>query len=251
MTILKPAASGNRLLAALPVRSRQAFVASCEYVELEFAEVLCESGEPIRYVYFPVESFISLVTELDDGHRLEVGIVGDEGMLGMSLVLGVTAASHHALVQGAGGALRIGAAAFNRHLNNNADLRLHLNRYVCVLLRQLALTSACSHYHLVEARLARWLLMTRDRAHSSKFHITHQFLAYMLGVRRVGITEAATTLHNRGLIDYKRGEIAILDDAGLSKTSCRCYQQGNDMYEQLLDAKRVSTRVTQVRKPRP
>jgi len=224
----------NRLLAALSDRSRRQFLASCDYVHLNLSEVLCNRGEKINYVYFPLDSFISLVTALDDGEKLEVGIVGDEGMLGMSLILGMNISSQHALVQGAGTALRMTTAIFLRHCKQNMALRQVLHRYVYVLMRQLALTAACTHYHAVETRLARWLLMTRDRAHSDRFHITHAFLAYMLGVRRVGITEAATALHERGLIDYRRGEIVILDGAALEKRSCRCYRQGQAMYEQTL-----------------
>ena len=242
MTISNRAAPTNRLLAALPASSRLPFLASCEDVELTFAQVLCETDERIRYVYFPLDSFVSLITTLADGARLEVGIVGNEGMLGVSLVLGVNKASQHALVQGAGSALRISAAAFERHCKQSVALRLGLARYVYVLMRQLSLTAACTHFHVVEARLARWLLLTRDRAHSNQFHLTHGILAYMLGVRRVGITQAATALHERGLIDYRRGEIDILDNAGLEQAACGCYQQAIDMYEQTLGSKRSLSR---------
>ncbi len=234
MTASKRAAPANRLLAALPAQSRREFVASCDEVELGFADVLCESGDRIRHVYFPIYSFISLLTTLDDGARLEVGIVGDEGMLGMSLILGVNIWSQHAVVQGTGTAWRMSAAAFSRYCNNDAPLRERLNRYVYVLMGQRALTAACAHHHLVENRVARWLLMTRDRAHSNRFHLTHETLAQMLGVRRVGITNAAHSLHARGLINYRRGDIAILNGAELEKASCRCYQQAIEMYEQTL-----------------
>jgi CRP-like cAMP-binding protein len=228
--------STNRLLESLPIRMRRSFIADCEQIELIFTEVLCEAGEAIRYVYFPTDSFISLVTTLNDGSRLEVGIVGDEGMLSMSLVLGVNTSSQHALVQGAGSALRMPAAQFNRHIRDSQLLRDCLNHYVCVLLRQLALTAACTHYHVVEERLARWLLLTRDRAHSDRFYLTHELLAYMLGVRRVGITRAAVSLHALGLISYHRGEIIILDAPGLERTSCHCYRESRVMYDNTLDA---------------
>jgi CRP-like cAMP-binding protein len=226
--------STNRLLAALPTQSRQHFLEGCDTVELAFAEVLRGPGERIRHVYFPLDSFISLVTALDDGARLEVGIIGDEGMLGTSLALGVNNSPQHALVQGAGSALRMNAATFNDHCKHNAALRRQLGRYVHVLMGQLAQTAACTRYHHIEARLARWLLLTRDRAHSDRLHITHEFVAYMLGVRRVGITEAAHSLQGRGLIDYRRGQVVILDGAGLERASCGCYREASELYEQTM-----------------
>jgi CRP-like cAMP-binding protein len=232
----------NRLLAALPQRSRQNLLADCEQVELRFADVVSKSGDKIRHVYFPTESFISLVTALEDDSRLEVGIVGNEGMLGTSLILGVNRSPQHALVQGAGAALRMSAATFERHYRQDANLRERLNRYVYVLMRQLAQTAACTSYHLVEPRLARWLLMSRDRAHRDQFNLTHEFLAYMLGVRRVGVTQAASALQERGLIDYSRGAITILDGAGLEKASCACYREGNTMYTQTLGSPRTARR---------
>jgi CRP-like cAMP-binding protein len=239
MTVLSKSLAGkppatNRLLAALSNRSQQSFLDNCDRVQLDLADVLSESGEAVRYVYFPLDSFISLVTTLDDGARLEVGIVGDEGMLGISLVLGVNVSPEHAIVQGAGTALRMTAAAFLRHYRQSIALRQLLSRYVHALLSQLAQTAACTHYHVVEARLARWLLVTRDRAHSDRFHLTHEFLAYMLGVRRVGITQAATALYERGLISYIRGEIAILDGVGLERASCGCYGRGKTIYEKAM-----------------
>ena len=236
------AAGGNRLLAALPQRSRQQFLASCELVELRFADVVCTLGEKISHVYFPTESFISLVTALDDDARLEVGIVGDEGMLGTSLILGVNRSPQHALVQGAGAALRMSAATFARHYRQDAKLRQRLSRYVYVLMRQLAQTAGCTRYYRVEARLARWLLMSRDRAHRDQFHLTHEFLAYMLGVRRVGVTHAASSLQEQGIIDYSRGAITILDNKGLEQASCTCYHDGNMMYAQILGAPRAAER---------
>lgn len=240
MPASKRAAPANRLLVSLPPALQRRFLASCDPVTLDFAQVLCKAGDPTRHVYFPVDCFISLVTALADDERLEVGIVGDEGMLGTSLILGVKATAQHSLVQGAGHALRMNAAVFTQYCEKNPALRQVMNHYVHVLMSQLAQTAACTRYHVVEARLARWLLLTRDRAHSDRFHITHEFLAYMLGVRRVGITEAASALHVRKLINYRRGEIEILDGAGLERASCGCYAQGNTMYEQVLGPHRGS-----------
>lgn len=228
-----PAVS-NHLLAVLPVAARRRFVAECENVELTFAEVLCESGDPVQHVYFPRTGFVSLVTALDDAPRLEIGMIGDEGMLGTSLILGVGVSQQHAVVQGEGSAWRMSARDFRRGLNNDAELQTTLNRYVYVLMGQLAQTAACASFHGLDARLARWLLLTRDRSHSNSFALTHEFLAYMLGVRRAGVTSAAKGLRDRGLIHYSRGEIRIMNGSGLEKASCDCYWRANEMYSQVL-----------------
>ncbi len=227
-------ASKNRLIAALPVADRRSFLARCDPVELSFAEILAEAGAPCRYVYFPINSFISLVAATDDRTRLEVGIVGDEGMLGTSLILGVSVSPLHAVVQGAGPAWRMSAASFRKELKHSEMLRQGMQRYVYVLMSQLAQTAICTRYHVVPARLARWLLMTRDRAHSNQFCLTHEFLAYMLGVRRVGITTAAKSLETRRVIEYSRGRITILDGKALEAASCECYQQSNAVYQEIL-----------------
>jgi CRP-like cAMP-binding protein len=226
--------SRNRLIAALPEDERRQLLLECETVHLGFADVLIEAEECYRYVYFPVSAFIALVAAIGERARLGVGIIGDEGMLGTSLVLGVNIAPLHAWVQGAGSALRMSVAAFRRELTRSATLRQHLHGYVHVLSDQLGQTAICTRYHVVEVRLARWLLMTRDRAHSNEFHLTHEFLARMLGVRRVGITKAAGLLEKRGAIDYHRGKITVLNHAVLEQAACRCYQLGKQMYERTL-----------------
>lgn len=234
MSPTKPAPAANRLLATLPRKDHQRFLAGCEPVELVFAEVLAEPGEPIRHVYFPTESFISLTTPTDSCANVEVGLIGDEGMLGISLILGVDVSPLHALVQGEGRALRMEAASFRRELELSSTLQPLLQRYLYVVMSQLAQTAACTRAHVVEARLARWLLMTQDRAHSDAFRLTHEFLAYMLGVRRAGVTKAAASLQNRKLISYTRGDITILHRGGLEAASCGCYEADITTYDRMM-----------------
>jgi CRP-like cAMP-binding protein len=224
----------NHLIALLPRRDRLSLVAACEPVRLEAGTVLCEPGEPTRHVYFPKDCFISLVTAVEGEPGLEVGMVGREGMLGAQLALGVRAIPLHALVQGAGTAWRIAAAPFRRALSDSKALQLSLNRYVYVLMAQLATSAACTRFHRVEPRLARWLLMTQDRAHSDSFHLTHELLAHLLGVRRVGITGAACDLQRHGLIRYRRGDITVLDRAGLEAAACSCYAADRRAYDATL-----------------
>ena len=225
---------GNLLLAALPRKDRLRFLAGCETVELVFADILSEPGNRIRHVYFPTKGMISLVAPMDGFASLEVGLVGNEGMLGTALVLGVDDSLLHALVQGGGSALRMDAATFRRELAQCPALQRGLHRYVHVMMGQLAQTAACTRFHVVEARLARWLLMTQDRAHSDRFHLTQEFLAYMLGVRRVGVTKAASSLQKNNLISYSRGDIHVVDRVGLKAAACACYQADLTSYARML-----------------
>jgi CRP-like cAMP-binding protein len=220
----------------LPHKDRRRVLAGCKEVDLVFADVLVEAGERIRAVYFPTDSFISLTTRRDPdaGSSLEVGLVGDEGMLGVSLLLGVNVAPLRALVQGGGEALRIEAAQFRRELGRSPALARVLKRYLYVVLGQLAQTATCTRFHVVQARLARWLLMTGDRAHSNSFHVTHEFLGLMLGVRRVGVTKAATALQDAGLIRYRRGDVTVLDRGGLEAAACVCYAADQATYARIM-----------------
>lgn len=224
----------NRLLAALPRKDRQHLLSGCEQVKLVSGNILCEPGETIRHVYFPTNSLISLVTPTDGHGSLEVALVGREGMYGVPLMLGVDVSPLHAVVQGSGSAWRMDAERFHSELKYSVALQQELNRYIYVLMSQLAQTAACTHFHVVEERLARWLLMTRDRARSEEFHITHELLAQVLGVRRVGVTKAAGSLQNKKLISYSRGEVKIRDIAGLEAASCSCYRADKETYDRIL-----------------
>jgi len=224
----------NRLLAALPAPARKRFIEGCEEIELVFGEVLVEADQRTRYVYFPTRGVISTVAVMSRGASLQVGLVGSEGMLGCELLLDVTRAPWQAYVQGSGTALRIAAADFRLALGASPSLRQRLNRYIYVLMQQLVQVAFCARNHHVDARLARWLLMTQDRACSDQFHATQEFMAHVLGVRRVGVTEAASALKALGAIQYTRGDVHIVDRAGLQDSACLCYMQDNEHYDRIM-----------------
>jgi CRP-like cAMP-binding protein len=217
------AGTPNRLLAAIPPTEYEALLAGFEVVTLTYGDVLYEPGERIRQVYFPSDCLVSLLTVIDGRRALEVGLVGREGMVGARLALGITASSTRALVQGTGTALRISAARFLREFQRGLALRRAVLLFTDGLMNQVAQTAACNRFHVIEARLARWLLMTRERLPSREFRLTHDFIADMLGVRRVSVTKAAGDLQRSGLIRYQRGTITILDQHGLEAASCSCY----------------------------
>jgi len=219
----------NSLLASLPRKDYERLLTSSEPVTLNFGEIIYEPGQPIRHVYFPNDALVSLLT-LADGHlALEVGMVGHEGMVGTPVPLGINVSAVRALVQGSGTAMRMTSARFLKEFRDCPPLQRALYRYIHVLMAQVTQTAACNRFHVVEARLARWLLMTRDRVRANKFRLTHEFLAHMLGVRRVGVTGAASALQQQKLIRYSRGEISILDSKGLEAAACRCYQVVKDV----------------------
>jgi CRP-like cAMP-binding protein len=227
---------GNRLLSALPRLVREQVVGACETVELRIGDELYAAGCRIRHVYFPTQGFASLVIETDRNVSLEVGLVGEEGMVGTPLVLGVEDSALRALVQGSGSAWRMPSAAFVRLLNDHVPLRRVLGRYVQVQLSQLAQTAACARFHVIDRRLARWLLMSHDRARTDSFDVTHAFLGYMLGVRREGVTQAAGLLQGRNLIEYTRGRVTVLDRRGMERVSCSCYEADRATYARLVAA---------------
>jgi CRP-like cAMP-binding protein len=224
MQIAKPEPMANKLLAALPRKDRQRLIDRLEHIALTSGEVLYDPGDKIKYVYFPNDSLVSLLTLVDRHQALEVGLVGREGMVGIPLTLDIAISPVRALVQGAGTAMRMKAAPFLKEFGQNPALRQAMHRYTYALMAQITQTAACNRFHVVEARLARWLLMTQDRVQLNPFRLTQEFLAHMLGVRRVGVTKAARTLQKKRLIRYSRGTISILDRNGLEAASCSCYE---------------------------
>ena len=224
----------NHLIELLPRREKSRLLALCEPVELVLSEVLCEQGRPTSHVYLPTEGFISLLTLVDGKPGLEVGMVGSEGMVGVQLGLGVLTTPLRALVQGPGAAWRVAARPFRAELARSLPLQRVLNRYLYVLMTQLATSASCLRFHLIGPRLARWLLMTQDRAHADHFRMTHEFLAYMLGVRRVGVTMAAVALEREGFIEYSRGDLRVVDRAGLERAACSCYAGDRNIYDSVV-----------------
>ena len=228
----KQASVPNRLLAALSRKDYQRLLPFLEPVTLVFEEVLYQTHAPIRHVYFPNNCFVSMLTTVDGGRAAEVGLIGSEGMIGVPLALGVDASPFRAVVQGGGTAMRMKLADFRRDFSQSAALRRELFQFTHLLMIQIAQTAACNRFHVVTQRMARWLLMTRDRVNANEFRITQEFLALMLGVRRVGVNVAARSLQERKLIGYHRGTVTILDHRGLVGAACGCYKTVKDLYSQ-------------------
>ena len=214
----------NSLLASLAGESYRRLAPWLDAVSLAFGEVLYEPGAAIRHVYFPAKCVVSLLAVVDGRGAFAVGLVGREGMVGVPLALGVGVSPVRALVQGGGSAMRMSATRFRKALGATPALQHTLHRYAHALMAQITQTASSNHFHAVEARVARWLVMTRDRLGSSEFRLTHEFLAHMLGVRREGVTGAASCLQRRGLITYRRGELRIVDYVGLEAAACGCYE---------------------------
>ena len=218
------AAHENMLLAALPREAYQKLLPGLSPVTLTFGDVLYEPGRRMRDIYFPLSCLVSLLTVVEGHLALEVGMVGREGMVGIALALGIETSPVRALVQGGGAALQLSKAGFLSALRSTPSLQRGLNSYVYTLMAQISQTAACNRFHVVGPRLARWLLMTRDRVGSAEFRMTHEFLSHMLGVRREGVTEAASDFQRQNLIEYSRGKIRILDHSRLEAAACSCYR---------------------------
>ena len=226
----------NRLIDGLPRRARNGILARCEPVDMVQGATLCEADRRYRYIYFPLTGFISLVAPAFGHPPIEMGLIGNEGMLGATVALGVDAARLRGVVQGAGTALRLTRSQLRRELQRNGFLRRTIGRYLYVLLAQLTQTATCAHFHEIEARLARLLLLTHDRAHADHFCVTHLKLSELLGVQRSAVSIAAGALQRRELIHYSRGDITIVNRRGLELASCECYDAVIDDYRQLFAA---------------
>jgi CRP-like cAMP-binding protein len=229
-----PVATNNLLLDGLNAKGRQSLLRGMDPVTVRSGELLSEAGQRATQVIFPLECSISLMLATDGETPVEAGLIGREGMLGIPLVLGAPASEFRAVVQGSGRAWCIDGALFTEHLERNAVLRQRLHRYVYVRMLQLAQSAACRSFHLVEGRLARWLLMSRDRARSNELVLTHALLAHVLGVRRAGVTIAAHGMQDRNLIRYARGHIELLDSRGLETAACTCYANERKIYARLM-----------------
>ena len=218
----------NQLLAALPKKEYQDLQSHLEEIPLVFEEILYKPKTLISDVYFPNSGVISLLAGLNERATLEVGLVGKEGILGLAIFMGVKTSQNRAVVQGEGSAMKMKATAFRRECNNGGALPSLMRRYSHSLLTQITQSAVCNQFHTVEARLARWLLMTHDRMGHDEFQMTQEFLSNMLAMRRECVNKAAGKLQKRNLIRYSRGRLKVLDRAGLEAASCRCYETIND-----------------------
>jgi CRP-like cAMP-binding protein len=234
MLPLPPQITENHLLAALPHESYERLQSSLEPMTFALGEVVYESGGPMRYVYFPTTSHISLLYTMMDGSTAEMGLVGNEGVVGIALFMGGETTPNRAMVQGGGAAFRMKAKAMLDEFKRGGEFQHLLLRYTQALITQISQTAVCNRLHSVEQRLCRWLLMTHDRAESDQLQMTHEFISNMLGVRREGVTVAAHRLQEAGMISYNRGHIKILDREQLLAHVCECYHVVKAEHERLL-----------------
>jgi CRP-like cAMP-binding protein len=223
----------NLLIQQLPPTVRKRLLERCEPYDMALSKELSVRGQPLSHAYFPRSGFISLVIDVDTYPALEVGMVGRESMLGSELVLGLAKTPWRALVQGAGQSWRIEATALRAECAVSPALLQVMQTSLLVRLHQQTLASACERFHMIGPRLARWLLMSQDRAETDSFHVTQEFMALMLGVRRVGVTEAAGAFQRSGLIEYHRGELTVLDRPALEAEACSCYAADRRLYTEL------------------
>lgn len=224
----------NRLIDGLPGKQRRQLLLHCSPAQLISGDNLADFGSPMEYVYFPLTAIISQFAGVSGRQPIDLRMIGSEGMLGATLALGINTPPLRSIVQSSGNALRMTTSQFREQLQTSPIFKLTLDRYLYVLFEQLAQTAACNSFHKVPARLARWLLLTHDRAHGNSFHLTHRFLASMLGVRRSAVTIAAGEFQQRNFIHYIRGQISVISRPGLETASCECYIASVNTYNRCL-----------------
>jgi CRP-like cAMP-binding protein len=226
----------NRILGQLPPEEYQRLSPHLEFFTLSVGDVLCYPQEPFSHVYFLNHGTVSIISTFEDGAGVEVGVVGNEGMFGINVVLGSATTPHEAMTQLPGDGLRITTNKIREEFKKGGQLHDLILRYTQAFIIQLAQTAACNRSHPIDGRLARWLLMSHDRAMTDELALTHEFIAVMLGTRRAGVSEAAGRLQSEGVIKYKRGHISILDRKGLESISCECYPIVRREFDRLLGA---------------
>ncbi len=234
MVLANQKSTKNRFLVALPPAELNQFCPDLHPVSLSQRQVLHAAGSPIEHVYFIEEGVASILTSMANGGMIEVGMIGVEGMVGVSTLLGAQASAQQAIVQIPGTALRMSAARCKAVFDQSAFVRTIALRFTETLLNLAAQTAACNRLHSIEQRCARWLLMASDRIQSDTMPMTHEFLSVMLGVRRAGVTDTAGELQRSGLIRYHHGRITIIDHDGLVATACECYEIDHDRLGRLL-----------------
>jgi CRP-like cAMP-binding protein len=226
----------NHLLAALPELEWQRWSAQLEPVDMPLGLVLYESGVGLAHVYFPIDSIVSLLYVMEDGSSAEIAVVGNEGLVGVSLFMGGETTPSRAVVQSAGRGFRLAAQAMKNEFNRAGPVLHLLLRYTQALITQMSQTAVCNRHHSLDQQLCRWLLLSLDRLHGCELRMTQELIANMLGVRREGVTDAALKLQASGLIRYARGHITVLDRPGLEQRTCECYAVVKKEYERLLPA---------------
>ena len=230
----------NRLLASLETEEWRRWQPMLEYVEMPLGHVLYESGKMLSHVYFPITSIVSLLYVLESGASAEIAVVGNEGLVGVSLFMGGGSTPSRAVVQSAGHGFRLTAKVMQDEFDRGGPVLHLLLRYTQALITQMAQTAVCNRHHSLDQQLCRWLLLSLDRLQGQELLMTQELIANMLGVRREGVTESATKLQNAGLITYSRGRINVLDRPGLEKRTCECYAVVKKEYDRLLPHKIVT-----------
>lgn len=224
----------NHLFQALPAEARERVFPKLELVEIPLGHVLHESGAALQHVYFPIDAIVSLLYVMENGASVEIAVVGNEGMVGVALFMGGETTPNRAVVQSSGYAYRLRGQLLKEEFSRSGALQHLLLRYTQALLTQMAQTAVCNRHHTVDQQLCRWLLMSLDRLSTNKLVMTQDLIANMLGVRREGVTQAAGKLQGRGLIEYQRGRITVIDRPGLERACCECYAVVKLEFDRLL-----------------